>query len=68
MKKKQACPACNKGKLTQVENITTKLGSRTFIEKGWRCSRCKEEFVPEKEGQKTIAAARKLGLWGKAPN
>ncbi len=65
MKKKPSCPACNKGKLKPVQDIVTELGGYAFVEKGERCSHCKEEFMPEKEGQKTISAARKLGLWEK---
>ena len=65
---KRPCPSCNKGELKPVSDIVTELGGRTFIEKGERCSRCKEEFVPEREGQKTIATARRLGLWGRPAN
>ncbi|MDP3741847.1 MAG: hypothetical protein Q8R15_00870 [Candidatus Micrarchaeota archaeon] len=47
-----------------VEDILSEIEGYVFIEKGLRCVKCGEEFIGEKEGQKMIEAARKLGLWG----
>jgi hypothetical protein len=63
-KEKMQCPSCGKGKLFTAEDILSNFEGYVFVEKGFRCGSCAEEFVPEEEGQKTIAAARKLGLWG----
>ncbi len=57
------CPACS-GELIQVDDILSEIEGHVFVEKGLRCLKCGEEFVSEKEGQKMIEAARKLGLWG----
>lgn len=64
MKNEMQCPSCEKGKLTQASDIVSELDGHFFIQGGSRCSSCGEEFVSEKEGQKMIQAARKLGLWG----
>lgn len=58
------CPSCGKGRLNPVDDILTNLEGYVFVEKGFRCATCGEEFVPEEEGQKTIEIARRLGLWG----
>jgi len=34
-----------------------------FVERGERCTNCGEEFIFEEEAQRTIEAARKLGIW-----
>ena len=39
------------------------LGAMSFIVKGERCDTCKEEIIDEREGQKMIVAARRLGAW-----
>ncbi len=57
------CPICEKGKLTKVENIILPIGGYIFIVKGERCDSCSEEFPYEEETQKTIIAARDLGVW-----
>lgn len=57
------CPSC-KGEMNVVEDILSEIEGYVFIEKGLRCVKCGEEFIGEKEGQKMIEAARKLGLWG----
>jgi hypothetical protein len=57
------CFACKKGELIKVENIILPVESYIFIVKGERCSNCNEEFPYEEETQKTIEAARKLGIW-----
>ncbi|MBI4406452.1 hypothetical protein HY571_00900 [Candidatus Micrarchaeota archaeon] len=57
------CPVC-KSEMKEAENILSEIEGYVFIEKGLRCVKCGEEFISEKEGQKMIQAARKLGLWG----
>ncbi len=57
------CPSC-KGEMKEVADILSEIEGYVFIERGLRCLKCGEEFVSEKEGQKMIEAARKLGLWG----
>ncbi len=57
------CPACQKGLLIEVDNIISEMEGYVFIEKGQRCTECGEEFIAEKEAQRTIEAARKLGIW-----
>ncbi len=64
MEKQKRCPACHKGVLKPVDDIASEVSGYFFIEKGERCAECGEEFIPEKEGQKMIAVARKMGLWG----
>jgi len=64
MKKEKVCPVCEKGKLMQVEDIISEIESYVFVEKGERCTSCGEEFIAEKEGQKMINIARRLGIWG----
>lgn len=64
MKKEKICPVCEKGKLIPVEDIVSEIEGYIFVEKGERCTSCGEEFIAEKEGQKMINIARKLGIWG----
>lgn len=58
------CPVCERGKLAKVEDIISEVEGYVFVEKGERCTHCGEEFVPEKEGQKMIQTARRMGIWG----
>ena len=57
------CQICGKGDLTKVEDIILEIEGYVFIVKGERCTNCNEEFPYEEETQKTIAMARKLGVW-----
>ena len=57
------CPVCGNAML-ESNDILSEIEGYVFVEKGFRCSNCGEEFVNEKEGQKMIEAARKLGVWG----
>ena len=59
----KTCPKCAKGGLIRVDNIVSEIEGYVFIEKGYRCSHCNEEYVDEKESQRTIEVARKLGIW-----
>ena len=61
MKKK--CPVCEKGEVQQVDDIVSEIEGYVFIEKGERCNVCAEEFIHEKEAQRTIGIARRLGIW-----
>lgn len=61
---RRSCPACEKGQLVPVEDIVSKIDGHTFVERGWRCTHCGEEFIPEEESQRTIDVARRLGIWG----
>lgn len=58
------CPVCEKGNLIEVEDLVSEIEGHFFIEKGKRCTRCGEEFLNEKQSQKTINIARTLGIWG----
>ncbi len=58
------CPICNKGNLIEVEDIVSEIEGHFFMEKGARCTNCGEEFINEKQSQKTIEIARRLGIWG----
>jgi len=58
------CPACDEGELVSADDILSTFDGYTFVERGWRCTKCGEEFIPEEEGQRTIEIARRLGLWG----
>lgn len=64
MKKEKRCPVCEEGRLIPVEDIISEVEGYTFVEKGERCTSCGEEFISEKEGQKMINIARRLGIWG----
>lgn len=63
MKKQKTCPSCEKGNLEPVDNILSEIEGYVFVEKGERCSHCGEEFPFEREAQRTIEAARRLGIW-----
>lgn len=63
--KEKICPVCEKGKLVPADDIASEIEGYVFVEKGERCTSCGEEFIPEKEGQKMINVARKLGIWEK---
>lgn len=58
------CPVCEEGMLAEVDDIVSELEGHFFIERGERCNKCGEEFIPEKQAQKTIEIARRLGVWG----
>lgn len=58
------CPACEVGRMEFVDDIVSDIEGYTFIERGWRCRKCGEEFIPEEEGERTIRVAKKLGIWG----
>lgn len=57
------CPACEKGKLNKVEDIAMEIEGYVIVIKGERCPECNEEFPYEKETQKAINVARRLGVW-----
>ncbi len=61
--KEKKCPACEEGKLTQVDDILSEIEGYIFVEKGERCTLCGEEFISEKEGQRMISIAKRLGIW-----
>ena len=58
------CPVCEKGELVEVDDIVSEIEGHFFIEKGIRCNKCGEEFIPEKVSQRTIEIAKRLGIWG----
>ncbi len=58
------CPVCEKGKLVEVDDITSNLDGYIFVVKGERCTHCREEYINEKELQPMISVAQKLGVWG----
>jgi hypothetical protein len=60
----KTCPKCEKGKLSDVNDIVNELDGHFFVVKGQRCEKCKEEYINEDELQPVISAAKKLGLWG----
>ena len=57
------CPICEKGNLEKVDDIIIEVSGYIFVVNGERCTNCSEEFVNEKDTQKTIEIARKLGVW-----
>jgi hypothetical protein len=59
----RTCPVCEKGKLNKVEDIAMEIEGYVIVIKGERCSECNEEFPYEKETQKAINVARRLGVW-----
>ena len=63
-KRIRRCPACDEGELVSVEDILSTFDGYTFVERGWRCTKCGEEFIAEEEGRRTIAIAKRLGIWG----
>src|SRR3970040_2409183 len=58
------CPVCGKGELVPADDIVSEIDGYTFVERGRRCTKCGEEFLPEEESQRMIKVARRLGLWG----
>lgn len=64
--KEKKCPVCEKGNLIQVDDILSKIEGYVFVERGERCTYCGEEFISEKEGQRMINLAKKLGLLGES--
>ncbi|MEK6862383.1 MAG: hypothetical protein AABY07_10565 [Nanoarchaeota archaeon] len=58
------CPSCENGSLIEVDDIVSEIEGHFFIEKGFRCTNCGEEFISEKQSQKTIEIAKRLGIWG----
>ena len=58
------CPSCQQGNVGEVEDITSELDGYIFVVKGKRCDSCSEEYIDEREGQRMIQTARKLGIWG----
>jgi len=60
----KTCPVCEKGKLTDVDDIVNELDGYTFVVRGQRCTHCGEEYIHEKELQPMIAVAQRLGAWG----
>lgn len=57
------CQVCEKGNFERVEDIVLEISGYVFIVKGERCNNCNEEFIDEKETQRAINTARKLGVW-----
>ncbi len=57
------CPVCEKGELIEVDNIVSEMDGYVFVEKGQRCTECREEFIHEKDAQRTTEVAKKLGVW-----
>jgi hypothetical protein len=58
------CPICNEGSLIEVDDIVSEIEGHFFIERGTRCNKCSDEFIPERIAQRTIEIARRLGIWG----
>ena len=58
------CPVCGKGNLIEVDDTISEVEGHLFVQKGHRCTNCGDEFLNEKEGQKMIDIAKKLGIWG----
>lgn len=57
------CHACGK-QMMKVDDIVADIDGYSFIVSGLRCQECGEEIIDEKEGQKFIKVARRLGVWG----
>ena len=57
------CKICDKGNMVKVDDIILEIEGYVFVVKGDRCTSCNEEFLTEEETQRTITAARKLGVW-----
>ncbi|HLD04428.1 MAG TPA: hypothetical protein VJG90_01800, partial [Candidatus Nanoarchaeia archaeon] len=47
-----------------VEDVINEMDGYFFVTKGLRCTACGEEYLDEKEGEKMIQTAKKLGVWG----
>ncbi len=60
----KTCSNCGKNALAEVDDIVNELDGYFVIIKGTRCENCGEEYIDEKEGQKMIQLAKKLGVWG----
>ncbi len=58
------CPICEKGSLVKVDDVVSEIEGHYFVESGKRCTECSEESLNEKQGQKTIGIARRMGIWG----
>ncbi len=50
--------------MIQVDDILSEVEGYILVEKGERCTHCGEEFISEKEGQRMINIAKRLGIWG----
>lgn len=61
--KEKICVKCEKGTMVEVDNIISEIEGHVFVERGWRCTACGEEFVKEEDAQRTIVVARRLGVW-----
>ena len=61
--KRKICPIC-KRTMVWVDDIVSEIEGLIFVEKGFRCQECGEEFIPEEEGQRMIKVAKKMNLWG----
>lgn len=57
------CLICEKGELIKVDDIILEIEGYIFVAKGERCTHCHEEILAEREAQKFIDVARKLGVW-----
>jgi hypothetical protein len=60
----KTCANCEKNTIVKVDDILNDLDGYIFVVKGQRCTFCEEEFIDEKEGQRMIHTAKKLGVWG----
>ncbi len=58
------CPICEQGTMQAADDILFELDERYFVVAGKRCDNCGEEVVGEKEGQRFITLAKKIGVWG----
>jgi len=58
------CPVCEKESFVEVDDIISEIEGHFFVTKGKRCVSCGEEFINEKEGQRMIEIARRMGIWG----
>jgi hypothetical protein len=47
-----------------VDDILSEIDGLTFVEHGRRCSVCSEEFIDQKDANRTVKVARQLGVWG----
>lgn len=57
------CHACGK-QMIKADDLVADMDGYSFIVNGLRCLECGEEIIDEKEGQKFIKVARRLGVWG----
>ncbi|MAF34857.1 hypothetical protein CMO91_03350 [Candidatus Woesearchaeota archaeon] len=56
------CHKCS-GELIE-DDLTAEMDGYIFVIKGKKCISCGEEIIGEKEGQRMVQAAKKLGVWG----